>query len=62
MPYQVIKNKNDKYQLKKLKDNKTIKTQFQSKEKAINQAKNWMLYRKEKPIVKGNKILNKNKL
>ena len=37
------------------------KLNYKSKESAINAGKNFMRYRKEVPIVKGNKILPKNK-
>ena len=59
MPYLIIKNKNNTYQLKNLNTKKIIKTKYKSKENAINAGKNFMKFRKEKPIIKGNKILNK---
>ncbi len=61
MPYEVIKNKNNTFQLKNLKTNKKIKVKYKSKENAINSAKNFMNYRKEKPVIRGNKILNSKK-
>lgn len=59
MPFQVEK-KNNFYQLKKLKEGTYAKSKFKTRESAINQAKNWMRYRKEVPVVKGNRILKKN--
>lgn len=58
MPYQV-KKVGDKYKLWKIKEKVFVNKTFNSKESAISTAKNYMRYRKEKPIVKGNKILNK---
>ena len=60
MPYQVVKEK-DYFKLKNITKGVFVNKKFKSKESAINMAKNWMRYRKEKPIVKGNKILNKKK-
>jgi len=60
MPFQVVKE-NDKFRLKKIKEGTYVKTLFKSKESAINAAKNYMRYRHETPIVKGNKILAKQK-
>tara|TARA_Y100001963_G_scaffold156054_1_gene248702 strand:- start:695 stop:886 length:192 start_codon:yes stop_codon:yes gene_type:complete len=62
MPYQVVKikfNNTNYYKLKRINDGTLVNKKFKSKESAINMAKNWMRYRKENPIVKGNKILNK---
>jgi len=60
MPYQIKKIENY-FQLYNLSKKKLLKTKFKSRETAINQAKNWMRYRKEKPVVQGNKILNAKK-
>ena len=59
MPFKIEK-KNNYYKLRKVTDNKLVNVKFKSKENAINQAKNYMRYRGEIPIVKGNKVLNKN--
>jgi hypothetical protein len=61
MPYQV-KKVGKYYKLWKIKEKKFQKNNFKTKEAAINQAKNWMKWRKEVPVVKGNKILNARKL
>ena len=61
MPFSVHALKNGKWGIKKIKDDKFVKSQFNTKESAISQAKNFMKYRGEKPIVKGNKILSKKK-
>jgi len=58
MPFLIIK-KNDKYLLKNIKKNTIVKKEFKSKETAVNAGFNYMKYRKEKPVLKGNKILNK---
>jgi hypothetical protein len=61
MPYQV-KKMGDYFQLFNLSQKRLVNVKFKSKESAINQAQNWMRFRKEKPIVKGNRILNANKI
>ena len=58
MPYQ-IKKVGDKYRLYNLSKKVFVNKYFNSKESAISAGKNYMRYRKEIPIVKGNKILNK---
>lgn len=58
MPYQV-KKVGDKYRLYNLSKKVFVNKFFNSKESAISAGKNYMRYRKENPIVKGNKILNK---
>tara|TARA_R110000824_G_scaffold373331_3_gene563743 strand:- start:1096 stop:1284 length:189 start_codon:yes stop_codon:yes gene_type:complete len=58
MPFKVVK-KGNKYRLWKIKERKYAKASFNSKASAVSQAKNWMKYRKEKPIVKGNFIITK---
>ncbi len=63
MPYRIDHNKKEnRFYLFKLNEKETIPIGFKTKEKAINQGKNWMRYRKENPIVYGNFILNKNLL
>jgi hypothetical protein len=61
MPYEV-KKIGGKFQLFNINKKKLIMVTFKTKESAINQGKNWMKFRKEKPIVKGNKILNQKKI
>lgn len=61
MPYQ-IKKVGKKYKLYNIKKKEYVNKEFNSKETAISAGKNYMRYRKETPIVKGNKILNKNKM
>ena len=60
MPFQVKKVGNS-YKLWKINEKKFSKVKFKTKKSAINQAKNYMRYRNEKPIVVGNKILNFNR-
>lgn len=59
MPFQV-KKKNGVFKLWNIKEKKFTKSSFKTKQSALNQGKNWMRYRKEKPIVKGNFIYSKN--
>jgi len=65
MPFKVIVDPEEKgkWRLMKLKrpqggDSDLIRTKYLSKESAIEAAKNFMRYRGEKPVVKGNKILS----
>lgn len=60
MPYQ-IKKVGKSFKLYNLHKKKFVNVNYKSKESAINAGKNFMRYRKEVPIVKGNKILPKNK-
>tara|TARA_S200002703_G_scaffold112059_2_gene97616 strand:+ start:257 stop:451 length:195 start_codon:yes stop_codon:yes gene_type:complete len=57
MPWKVIKLANDKYQLEKLTDGTRPNMTFKTKESALKQGLNWMRYRKEEGVIKGNKIL-----
>jgi len=61
MPY-LIKKVNDKYKLYNIKKKEYVNKSFLSKETALNAGKNYMKYRKEEPLVKGNKILNKKNI
>ena len=58
MPYQ-IKKQGEKYKLWNISKKQFVNKEYKSKETAINAGKNFMRYRKEKPYVKGNKILAK---
>jgi len=60
MPFQ-IKKVGEKYKLQRIKDKTYVKQEYKSKQSALNAGMNFMRYRKEKPIVKGNKILAKKK-
>lgn len=60
MPYQ-IKKVGNKYKLYNLHKKQYVKVSFNTRESAIRQGKNFMRYRKEKPVLKGNKLVNKNK-
>ncbi len=60
MPYKIVKFANH-YKLYKIKEKKYAKTKFKTKQTAINQAKNWMRYRGERPFRRGNLILNRKK-
>ena len=51
MPWKVIQ-KGDKYRLRKI-DGTYVKKYFNTRESAINSAKNYARYLHEKPIVKG---------
>tara|TARA_R110002012_G_scaffold316436_1_gene531384 strand:- start:6789 stop:6974 length:186 start_codon:yes stop_codon:yes gene_type:complete len=61
MPYQ-IKKVGKKYKLYNLHKKQYVNKEFNSKESALSAGKNYMRYRKEIPVVKGNKILNKKKM
>jgi len=58
MPFQ-IKKVGKKYKLWNLMKKTFINKEFKTKETAISAGMNYMRYRKEKPFVKGNKILSK---
>tara|TARA_R110002153_G_scaffold193128_4_gene346491 strand:+ start:45 stop:260 length:216 start_codon:yes stop_codon:yes gene_type:complete len=70
MPFEVIhfkeghnKEEYPHFMLKKLTTGKIVKGKhYKTRISAINAAKVMMRYNKEVPIVKGNKILDKNKL
>ena len=61
MPYE-IRQKGNKFKLYNLHKKEYVNIDFKSKESALNAGKNFMRYRKEIPVVKGNRILNKKKL
>ena len=61
MPFSIHKLSNGKYGIKRIKDGNFIKLEFLTKKSAINQAKNYMRFRKEDPIVIKNKVLSKPK-
>ena len=61
MPYEVKKIGN-RFQLFNLNTKRLLMVRFKTKESSINQGKNWIRFRKEKPIVKGNRILNSKKI
>lgn len=58
MPYRVEK-KDNVYKLFNLTKKEYVKVNFKTKETAISAGKNYMRYRKEEPILKGNKIIPK---
>ncbi len=60
MPFQV-KKIGDKYKLWKIKEKTFVKTTFNTREAALNQGKNYMRYRGETPVIRGNKIINSKK-
>lgn len=57
MPFEVRKQADGKYKLYNLHKKTYAKPSFNSKETAISQGQNYMRYRNEKSVVKGNKIL-----
>jgi len=60
MPFIVKKLSNGKYGLKYLNHpNKYTKSQFNSKEAALNAGKRYMLYRHESPVIKGSTIVSR---
>lgn len=60
MPYRVDK-KDNVYKLFNLTKKEYVKVNFKTKESAISAGKNYMRYRKEEPILKGNRLINKKK-
>jgi hypothetical protein len=58
MPYEIRKIK-DKYKLYNLHKKTYVNINYKSKATALSAGKNFMRYRKEKFVVKGNKILPK---
>lgn len=58
MPFSVFQNGNG-WKIKKPSENKVYKMTFKTKKSALNMAKRWMEYRHEKPVVKGNKVLQR---
>ena len=60
MPFRVDKMKSGKYKLYNLHKKEYAKPVFNTKQSAIKQGENFMRYRHETPIVKGNKILKKS--
>ena len=58
MPFTVKKQPDGKYKLWNSKKKEYAKPSFNTKDSAISQGKNYMRYRGETPIVKGNKILS----
>lgn len=61
MPYKIIK-KDDKFKLYNLTKKEFVNKNFKTKESAVSAGKNYMRYRKEEPILKGNRILDKKKM
>jgi len=61
MPYKVINIGGTKYKLWNLNKRQFAPIVFNSKESALNQGVNWMRYRREQPVIVGNKIININK-
>tara|TARA_R100000935_G_scaffold39711_1_gene61174 strand:- start:152 stop:340 length:189 start_codon:yes stop_codon:yes gene_type:complete len=60
MPYRVDK-KDNVYKLFNLTKKEYVKVNFKTRESAIKSGINYMSYRGEKPILKGNKLINKKK-
>ena len=59
MPYE-IKKMNDKYKLYNIKKKEFVNKEFNSKETAVKAGINYGRYRKEKLILKGNKLVKSN--
>jgi hypothetical protein len=56
MPYE-IRKEDGKYRLFNLSKSEYAKSEFNTRQSAVNQGKNWMRYRHETPHLQGNKIL-----
>jgi hypothetical protein len=64
MPYQIKKQVNGNktvYKLYNIKKKEFVKINFKSKESAVSAGIRYMKYRKENPVLVGNKLLNKSK-
>lgn len=61
MPYKVKKQKDGSFKLWNLDKKEYANKSFKTKESAEKMGVVWMRYRKEKPVIKGNKIIDKNK-
>jgi len=61
MPYRIDK-KDNVYKLFNLTKKEYVKVNFKTRESAIKSGMNYMKYRKEEPILKGNKLINKKKI
>lgn len=62
MPYQIKKQVNGNktiYKLYNLKKKEFVKVNFKSKQSAVKAGMNYMRYRKENPVLVGNKLINK---
>ncbi len=55
MPFEV-RQRGEYWVLFKIKEGVYAKSKFRSKAAAVNQAKNWMRWRFEDPVIKGNVI------
>ena len=62
MPFLIEKISKDKFRLFNINKKVYVKKDFKSKESAIKSGINYMKYRGEKGYVKGNKILDRNKI
>lgn len=69
MPYQIKYFKSGEhgverphYMIYNLKKKQLVNKHYKTKQAAINAGFNFMKYRKEEPILQGNKILNKKNL
>tara|TARA_R110000796_G_scaffold219691_1_gene335731 strand:- start:1631 stop:1813 length:183 start_codon:yes stop_codon:yes gene_type:complete len=60
MPFLIEKISKDKFRLFNINKKVYVKKDFKSKESAIKSGINYMKYRGEKGVVKGNKIINKS--
>ena len=58
MPYQ-IKKINNKYKLYNMKKKELVNKEFKTKQSAVNAGINYGRYRKEKLILKNNKLVKK---
>lgn len=62
MPYQIKKQVNGNktvYKLYNIKKKEFVKINFKSKESAVNAGIRYMKYRRENPVLVGNKLINK---
>lgn len=61
MPFGVVRQ-GSHYKIYKLKEKEFAKPEFKTKQAAMNQAKNWMRFRHEKPDVRYGTVSNLKKI
>lgn len=59
MPFELVHLPKGGIQLKRIKDKTVIPIIYKTRQSALNAGMNFMRYRGEEPVVKGNRILNK---
>ena len=60
MPFKIVKQPDGRFKLYNEHKKVYAKASFKTKEAAARQGINWMRYRKEKGVLRGNKIVKAN--